>query len=150
MGLSIGEVAKEFNITTYAIRYYDKLGLLTEIQRDSSGKRCFCEEDMDRLSVISCLKSTGMKMEDIKVFLDLHITEPGCINQKRKMIENQKAILEAKVAHLNEFIEQSEFKLWFFDHLVVDGIEPPYSEGAFQEWKRQYAQWKKEQEQLEK
>ncbi|MFI3236900.1 MAG: MerR family transcriptional regulator [Lachnospiraceae bacterium] len=145
MGLKISDVAKEFEITTHTIRYYDKLGLLTQIQRGEGGVRCFTQEDIDRLGVIKCLKNTGMTMQDIKEFMDIYSEEQSGIDLKRKRIEKQKEILEAKVQELEEHIDQSNFKLWFFDHMVVDGIEPPYSEESYRQWQEAYHTWKKEQ-----
>lgn len=36
---SISEVAKELNLTAYALRYYDKEGLMPFVERTSSGTR---------------------------------------------------------------------------------------------------------------
>ncbi|MFI3206746.1 MAG: MerR family transcriptional regulator [Clostridia bacterium] len=143
MGRNISDVAKQFDMTNSSIRYYDKLGLLSGVQRVEGGKRCFTQEDIDRLSVIRCLKNTGMTMADIKDFLDLNGGNE--IKEKRQMIVHQKEILEEKVTQLNEFIEQSEFKIWFFDNIVIDGVEPPYSDESFEMWKTQFENYKKSQ-----
>ena len=144
MGQKISDVAKQFHITTSTIRYYDKLGLLTKISRDDSGIRCFTQEDIDRLGVIRCLKNTGMTMSDIKDFIKLYSTETGIVEKKRERIEKQKELLEEKVRVLEEHIDHSNFKLWFFDHMVEDGVEPPYTDESYEEWQRDYNIWKAE------
>ncbi len=142
MGQRISEVAKQFDITASTIRYYDKLGLLTKISRDESGVRCFTQEDIDRLGVIRCLKNTGMTMSGIKEFMDIYSTETGSVEKKRERIQKQKEILEEKIKVLQEHIEQSDFKLWFFDHVVVDGVEPPYSDESYEAWQASYREYK--------
>ncbi len=143
MGYSISEVAKKLDITAYTIRYYDKMGLLTKMERDESGKRCFSKEDIDRLAVIKCLKLTGMTVADIKKFIMLYSVETDTLERKREMITLQKKMLEEKVEFLNQCIEQSDFKLWFYDHMVIDGVEPEYSDESYQSWKQAYVDWKK-------
>ncbi|MFI3175359.1 MAG: MerR family transcriptional regulator [Bacillota bacterium] len=139
---TIGEVAKRLEIPTSTIRYYDKLDLLPSLQR-TSGQRVFTQHDMDRLSIIICLKNTGMAIENIKEFIRLYSVEGDVIQEKYKMIEMQKQILVEKIEQLNQFLNHSEFKLWFFDNKVVDGEEPVYSEEAFDSWKKEFEEYKK-------
>lgn len=56
MNYSIAQAAKEMNLTTYTLRYYDREGLLSNVKRDKSGKRIFTKDDMEMLSLICCLK----------------------------------------------------------------------------------------------
>lgn len=46
---SISEVAKELNLTTYTLRYYDKEGLLPFVERTTNGTRLFKESDIWRI-----------------------------------------------------------------------------------------------------
>lgn len=142
MGRKISDVAKELQMTSYAIRYYDDLGLLTEVFRGEGGVRCFTQNDIDRLGVIQCLKNTGMSMKDIKGFMNTYDEQDSNIETKRDMILRQKHILEEKIKELEEYKDQSDFKLWFFDHVVEDGVEPPYSLENYEKWQRDYRCWK--------
>ena len=138
MGFSIGEVANQLDMTAYTIRYYDKMGLLAKMQRDECGKRIFSREDIDRLGVIKCLKQTGMPVADIKEFIKLYARHDDTIDMKKQMIVKQKEMLEEKIAFLEECVEQSKFKLWFYDNIVQNHVEPPYSDENYMEWKRRY------------
>ncbi len=139
---TIGEVAKRLDISSSTIRYYDKLNLLPPLEREG-GQRVFTQHDIDRLAVIICLKNTGMTIENIKEFIRLHSVEGNVIQEKYRMIEMQKQILIEKIGELNQFLEHSEFKLWFFEYKVVDGEEPVYSEEAFDSWKREFEDYRK-------
>ena len=143
MGKNIGDVAKMFSMTSYAIRYYDKIGLLSGVQRLEGGKRSFSQEDIDCLSVIRCLKDTGMSMNDIKAFMEVYSLEGNHIPQKRAMIEKQKSDLEEKVKILQKQIEHSDFKLWFFDNIAKNGVEPPYSDESYESWIAEFKKFQK-------
>ena len=139
---TISEVAKIVELSASTIRYYDGLGLLYPLDR-SNGNRSFTQDDIDRIKTIICLKKTGMNMKGIKEFLKLYNIENNTIELKRSMIEEQKRLIEDKISELTHYIEQCEFKIWFFDNRVVDGVEPPYSKEVFDSWWNDFLEYKK-------
>ncbi len=66
---TIGEVSKMFDIPISTLRYYDKEGLFPKIER-KSGIRQFSEDEIEALRVFECLKKSGLKIRDIKKFID--------------------------------------------------------------------------------
>ena len=69
MYYTIGEMAKIINVAPSTLRYYDKEGLLPFVERTEGGIRMFKESDYEGLTIINCLKNSGMPLKDIKVFL---------------------------------------------------------------------------------
>lgn len=65
---SIGEISKQFGIPISTIRYYDKMGLLPQMNRES-GQRRFGPKETEALEVILCLKKSGLSIEDIAQFM---------------------------------------------------------------------------------
>lgn len=51
-----GEAAKILGIPASTLRYYDKEGLLPELERSSGGMRMFRDSDFASLRLIQCLK----------------------------------------------------------------------------------------------
>lgn len=70
MQYTVGEMAKRLHVAPSTLRYYDKEGLLPFLERSSGGIRIFQDSDFEWLSIISCLKQTGMPIKDIKAFID--------------------------------------------------------------------------------
>lgn len=66
---SIGEVAHQFGLSISTIRYYDKQGLIPNLNKDQTGNRTFTEQNMATIKIIQCLKLAGMQIKDIKVFI---------------------------------------------------------------------------------
>ena len=58
---SICEVSAKFNLPASTLRYYEEVGILTDIPRNSSGKRIYLEKHINRLKTICCFKNTGMQ-----------------------------------------------------------------------------------------
>ena len=56
---TIGQVSEMFGLPISTLRYYDKEGLLPDIER-VSGIRKFKDKELEALRVIECLKKSGL------------------------------------------------------------------------------------------
>ncbi|MDU6576492.1 MAG: MerR family transcriptional regulator [Enterococcus raffinosus] len=70
MGYKISEISKKTGLSAYTLRFYDQKGLLPFVARDENGRRHFKDEDLEFLSIITCLKDTGMQLSEIKQFVE--------------------------------------------------------------------------------
>ncbi|MGG3572887.1 MerR family transcriptional regulator [Bacillus gobiensis] len=80
MMYSIGEIAKLTGITAFTLRYYEKIGLLPKPQRQNGkedGIRRYDDRDLQFIRFIHGLKDTGMKLEDIAIYV-----EEGCLLER--------------------------------------------------------------------
>jgi len=120
---SISEVAKELNLTTYTLRYYDKEGLMPFVERTLSGNRLFKESDITALKVIECLKSTGMPIKEIKYFIDWCSDGDSTLQQRYDMFMDRKAIVEAQIEELKKTMEVIEHKCSYYKSALYAGTE---------------------------
>jgi DNA-binding transcriptional MerR regulator len=67
---SIGEVAKEMNITVRTLRYYDEINLLKPSYTAESGYRFYSNANIVTLQRIIALKELGFQLSQIKTILD--------------------------------------------------------------------------------
>jgi len=120
---SISEVAKELNLSVYALRYYDKEGLLPFVERTPSGNRLFKESDISALKVIECLKATGMPIKEIKNFIDWCSDGDSTLQQRYDMFLERKAIVEAQMEELKKTMEVIEHKCFYYKTALDAGTE---------------------------
>ncbi|MBW3615406.1 MAG: MerR family DNA-binding transcriptional regulator [Actinobacteria bacterium] len=66
----IGELSERYGLSTAAVRYYERLGLLTEPERSPSGYRLFTADDEARLRFILRGKALDLSLEEIRSLLD--------------------------------------------------------------------------------
>ncbi|WP_191982329.1 MerR family transcriptional regulator [Secundilactobacillus paracollinoides] len=78
---SIKNAAAEAGVTPNALRYYEKVGLLT-IARDKNGIRQYSGHDLDRVRIICILRRMNMPIKDIRVSLDIG-DDPTVSEQER-------------------------------------------------------------------
>ena len=70
MTYTTAKAAEKIGISAHTLRFYDKEGLLPNVGRDEHGNRRFTDNDLQWLSLLQCLKNTGMSLKDIKRFAE--------------------------------------------------------------------------------
>ena len=66
--LTIGQLAKRFDLNTSAIRYYEASGVLPEAAR-VSGQRRYGPVDVRRLEVLDVAKRAGFSLDEARMLL---------------------------------------------------------------------------------
>lgn len=118
---SIGEVAKKTNISPSTLRYYEKEGLLPSVSRTDSGIRKFDDDDLDRLSVIECLKKTGMPIKKIKQFIDWCSEGDSTIKLRYEMFLERREETLRKIEELKHTLEMIDYKCWYYETALKAG-----------------------------
>ncbi len=98
--LAIGDLAREFAISTRTIRFYEARGLISPERRGQA--RIFGPADRQRLALIIRAKNLGLTLEEIGEHLAIFDTPsaPADITNLKSRTEAQIALLEAKKADL--------------------------------------------------
>ncbi len=98
---SIAGLAKEFNISTRTIRFYESKGLISP--RRVGGTRVFSKRDRARLILILRGKRLGFSLKDIHEYLSLYDADQTHTAQVEKLLEmvNQRLdLLKAQMKDL--------------------------------------------------
>ena len=91
--LEINEVSKLTKIKSHTLRYYESIGLIKDIKRNSAGKRIYSEQDLKWLEVIIRLRATGMNISKMKEYAKLrHMGDETIVDRKNIMKEHLSSI----------------------------------------------------------
>ncbi len=118
MNYSIGQAAKKSGLTAHTLRYYEKEGLLPFVKKTSSGLRVFSETDLGWLSMIECLKDTGMPLKGIKQYIDWFIEGDATLPQRLEMFKTQKAKIEEQIVQYQKHLEKIKYKIKLYEEAV--------------------------------
>lgn len=113
---TISDLAKEFDLTTRAIRFYEDMGLLQPDRAGAGGRnRVYSARDRTRLRLTLRAKRLGLSLTEAKEIIDLYDSprDTGVQLRKfldvlavhRKQIEEQMADLQA---NLEEVLEHEQ------------------------------------------
>ena len=106
---SISELAKEFDVTTRAIRLYEESGLLAP-ERDGN-RRIYHEKDRVRLRLTLRGKRIGFTLAEVKDMFDLYDSKP--IDGEKKQILYLLDIMEQRLETLK--LQREELELAVVD-----------------------------------
>jgi DNA-binding transcriptional MerR regulator len=96
---TIREVARLSGLPESTLRYYETIGLIHPITRDSSSKhRVYSEDDVNRIVAMACLSATGMSIEDMRAYLKNRSQGAQAAAEQVELLETQKQRL-AEEAH---------------------------------------------------
>lgn len=118
---TIGEMAKKLHVAPSKLRYYDKEGLLPFVERSSSGIRMFSDNDFEWLSIIECLKKTGMSLKDIKTFMGWCMEGDSTIEQRLALIERQREAVLAQMVQIQDTLNTLNYKKWYYETALNAG-----------------------------
>lgn len=106
--VSIQEVAEQLGVSTHALRYYEKEGLIA-VPRDAHGTRIFDAESISAARFIATCRQAGMSLADIRTILsnpDDHALSIDVMERARRKIENEIAGLQQNLEHLDRRIQE--------------------------------------------
>lgn len=92
--MTIGQLAKLADVNIETIRYYERIGLLEDPHRNSTGYRQYTYEFLDRLRFIKTAKKIGFTLKDIQELFSLKVTSSTACDDVRLLADEK--ILEIK------------------------------------------------------
>lgn len=108
---SIGELAKEFDITTRSIRFYEEQGLLSP-QRQGQN-RIYNKKDRVRLKLIMRGKRLGFSLAETKTLFNLYDSHENSAAQLHAMLD----MTRDKRAVLNQQLEDIQLLMTELDEV---------------------------------
>lgn len=109
--MNIKEFSGVVGLSSYTLRYYEKIGLLKHVQRNSSGHRFFSNRDVDWVEFIKRLKDTGMALEEIQQYASLRDRGPQTVSDRQRLLETHREKLKEHIRQQNEHLNALEEKI---------------------------------------
>ena len=101
--VQIGKLAKELDITTRTIRYYEEIGLMGPSKRSRGGARSYNRDDVLRIKFILKLKELGISLKEMLSLADTFDTH----NQNFDMITPRVLeILDLHIGNIDNKIDR--------------------------------------------
>ncbi|TLG71777.1 MerR family transcriptional regulator [Culicoidibacter larvae] len=109
--MTISEVAKLYNISADTLRYYERIGLIPAIQKNSSGNRDYTEDDIYWVDFAVCMRSAGLPIEMLIEYLTLYKQGPDTAATRKQLLIEQRDILAENIAEMNATLERLNTKI---------------------------------------
>ncbi len=109
--MTISEVARSYGLSADTLRYYERVGLLPNVNRTGGGVRDYSEEDCKWVEYIKCMRSAGISIETLIKYVELFYQGAGTITERKKLLLEQREQIVARITELNDVLTKLDWKL---------------------------------------
>lgn len=100
--LGINDVSKLTKLKPHTLRYYESIGLIMDVKRNSAGKRIYSEQDLKWLEMINRLRATGMNINKMKEYARLRYMGDKTVTERKNIMKEHLEFIEQKIEKLSE------------------------------------------------
>lgn len=112
---TIMEAAKLSGLPESTLRYYETIGILGPIARDSSSKhRVYSEDDINLVIAVACLSATGLSIDAMRQYLQNRTKGADAAAEQIDLLETQQTRLaeEAHFLTLRQRYVETKIAYW--------------------------------------
>lgn len=109
---TIKQTAEQTGISEDTIRYYEKIALLPRADRKDNGHRIYRQEDIHTIRLLTCLKKTGMPLEEMRPFLAVSAdADPAEYPELVERLMSHRESIVSQIASLQQVVDFIDMKL---------------------------------------
>lgn len=117
--LTIAEVARLTGLSAHTLRYYEKAGLVESVGRNPGGQRRYAAADLDWLSFLLRLRTTGMSIADMKRFADLRASGHSTVAPRLALLRDHAVSVQARLEELEANMRELNAKIQHYEDLLT-------------------------------
>jgi len=95
---TIGECARRSGFTMDTLRYYERVGLIDDVVRTTTGQRRFTDDHLEWLGILKCLRDTGMPIEQMCRFAELVRSGDHTMAERVRLLEAHRKAVDERIA----------------------------------------------------
>ncbi len=112
---SIKDVSEKTGLSAHTLRYYEREGLLSGVERSPGGFRQYTDADLEALWLICCLKNTGMSLQEIMRFVTLAREGDRTLKQRLELLQAHRDDVIARMEEMQQYLDKVNWKISFYD-----------------------------------
>lgn len=120
------QTCEKVGLTYDTLKFYCNEGLIPNVKRDKNNYRIFNDKDIEWIKNLSCLKSCGMSIVEMKEYLALCLKGESTIPERQEILNNKLKELEYKINKIQDSINYIHWKQNFYND-VLSGKTQYYS-----------------------
>ena len=120
---TIGEAAEKCGLSQHTLRWYERIGLLANIERGSDGRRRFSDRDLDWLSLLTKLRATGMPVRDMQRYAELVRSGAGHA-ERLELLRRHRDQVRRAIASQRECLKLLDSKVSNYERCLAEAPTP--------------------------
>ncbi|MFD5538002.1 MerR family transcriptional regulator [Streptomyces sp. NPDC127079] len=112
---TISEVVAVTGLTAHTLRWYERIGLMSHIDRSHTGQRRYTNRDLDWLDFVTKLRLTGMPVADMVRYAELVREGETTYPERRELLEQTRRDVLGRIAELHDTLSVLDRKISFYE-----------------------------------
>ncbi len=117
--MMIAEVSKRVELSQDTLRYYERIGLIPNVNRNKSGIRDYTDEDCKWIEFVKCMRNAGLQIEVLTKYLDLFQQGNSTHEERKALLVKQRNMLARKIEEMKETLERLNYKIENYDQRLM-------------------------------
>jgi DNA-binding transcriptional MerR regulator len=118
-----GQVAEKTGFSLDTLRYYERIGLLDDIARNSGGQRVFSEDDVAWLRILRCLRDTGMPIQRMVRYAELARGGDETVAERLELLREHDRDIDEKIENLRVEQDHIRAKIGYYQQAMAQARE---------------------------
>ena len=115
---SMKETCEKVGMSYQTLKFYCNEGLIPNVQRDKNNYRIFDDNNINWIKSLTCLKKCGMRIDEMRTYLDLCLQGESSIPKRKAMLDEKKKDLELKKKEIEDSLSYIDWKQNFYDEVL--------------------------------
>lgn len=111
---TISEVVAFTGLSAHTLRWYERIGLMSHIDRSHTGQRRYNNRDLDWLGLVGKLRLTGMPVADMVRYAELVREGENTYEERRELLVATRHDVLARIAELHDTLAVLDRKISFY------------------------------------
>ena len=113
------QTCRKTDMTYEALKFYCNEGLVPNVKRDAHNHRVFDDRDVEWIRSLTCLKSCGMSIREMKLYIGLCQQGEATIPERKRILSQKREELLRRMAELQVSVDFIDRKQRLYDDLLA-------------------------------
>ena len=120
--MTIKEVCERFDLSPDTLRYYERVGVIPEVNRTKGGIRDYSEEDIKWVENAVCMRGAGVPVEMLIEYVKLFQKGDKTIKARRDLLMEAREEVQAKYDQYKETLDRLNYKISRYEEAIKTGV----------------------------
>ena len=118
--MTITEVSEKYDVSNDTLRYYERIGLIPRVNRNTSGNRNYTEENCRWVEFVICMRSAGLPIEALIEYVNLFQQGDDTSEARKEILLEQRKHLITRMEIMQKTLERMNHKIERYEQIIVN------------------------------
>jgi DNA-binding transcriptional MerR regulator len=120
--MTIAEVSKKYELSQDTLRYYERVGLIPKVNRNSSGNRDYTDASCSWIELAKCMRSAGVPIEALTEYCALTQQGDSTITARKELLLQERKKVLGKMEDMKQSLDRLNYKIDRYEKAEVTGV----------------------------